>query len=145
MQYAYIFHIGILHNQHLLDNITSQHLAVWVHKMNSIAVRIGKNIASARKAAGRTQAEVAEKIGIDTVSLSRIERGVVTPGLATLDNLANQLDISLGELFNGATTNTAAMAESIGAELAQLNEEDRLFLMSQIKIWVQRLRQTQRK
>jgi transcriptional regulator with XRE-family HTH domain len=42
---------------------------------NDIAVRIGKNIAAARKQSERTQADVAEAIGIDTVSLSRIERG----------------------------------------------------------------------
>ena len=49
-----------------------------------IAVRLGRNIAEARKASGRTQAEVAEKVGIDTVSLSRIERGTVSPSITTL-------------------------------------------------------------
>lgn len=50
----------------------------------NIAVRLGRNIADARKASGRTQAEIAEKVGIDTVSLSRIEREAVSPSIATL-------------------------------------------------------------
>jgi transcriptional regulator with XRE-family HTH domain len=109
---------------------------------NEIAVRIGKNIAAARKAAGRTQAEVAERVGIDTVSLSRIERGVVTPGIPTLDNIANELRVPLGRLFDGASANVSTLADTITLELESLSESDRLFLLSQMQVWVQKLRAT---
>jgi transcriptional regulator with XRE-family HTH domain len=112
---------------------------------NEIAVRIGKNIASARKAAGRTQAEVAEKIGIDTVSLSRIERGVVTPGLPTLDNIANELHVPLGRLFDGASASSSTLADTIISELEPLSEADRLFLLGQLQAWARKLKEIPRK
>ena len=82
-----------------------------------IAVRLGRNIAEARKASGRTQAEVAEKVGIDTVSLSRIERGTVSPSITTLDRIADVLGEPLGRLFDGASSGTAALADDIAALL----------------------------
>jgi transcriptional regulator with XRE-family HTH domain len=112
---------------------------------NDIAVRIGKNIASVRKAAGRTQAEVAEKIGIDTVSLSRIERGVVTPGVPTLDNIARELRVPLGRLFEGASASSSALADTIISELEPLNEADRLFLLNQLQAWARKLKEIPRK
>jgi transcriptional regulator with XRE-family HTH domain len=110
-----------------------------------IAVRIGKNIAAVRKAAHRTQAEVAEKIGIDTVSLSRIERGVVTPGVPTLDNIADELHVPLGRLFDGASANSSTLADTIISELEPLNESDRLFLLGQLQAWAKKLKEIPRK
>ena len=104
-----------------------------------IAVRLGKNIAAARKACGKTQAEVAEKIDIDTVSLSRIERGVVTPGIPTLDRIAKALGVPLGSLLDGASSGTATLADTIASLLERLDETDRLFLFEQIELWVKQL------
>ena len=104
-----------------------------------IAVRLGRNIAEARKASGRTQAEVAEKVGIDTVSLSRIERGTVSPSITTLDRIADVLGEPLGRLFNGASSGTAALADDIAALLESLSVNDRIFLMEQIQVWARKL------
>lgn len=106
---------------------------------NDIALRIGKNIATARRAAGRTQADVAEKVGIDTVSLSRIERGIVTAGIPTLDKIADELGVALGRLFDGASSNTTTLADDIILQLEPLNEKDRLFLLAQLQIWARKL------
>ena len=105
----------------------------------NIAQRIGKNIAHARKAAGKTQAQIAERIGIDTVSLSRIERGVVTPGIPTLEKIADELNINMAIFFDGASLNSASLADSIISHLEPLHRDDRLFLLEQIKIWAQKL------
>ncbi|MBG7619015.1 helix-turn-helix transcriptional regulator [Herbaspirillum sp. AP02] len=106
---------------------------------NDIAVRIGRNIAEARKARGRTQAEVAEAVGMDTVSLSRIERGVVTAGVPTLDRIAAELSVPLGGLFDGVSANSSTLADSIIAQLVPLHDEDRLFLMEQLQVWAKQL------
>ena len=105
----------------------------------NITQRIGKNIAHARKASGRTQAEIAERIGIDTVSLSRIERGVVTPSISTLEKIADELNISILLFFDGAASNTASLADCIISHLEPLHKDDRLFLLEQIKLWAQKL------
>lgn len=107
---------------------------------NEIAIRIGRNIATARKAANMTQAEVAEQVGIEIVSLSRIERGVVTPGVPTLDRIADALGIALGRLFDGASSNTATLADNIISQLEPLSEDDRLFLLHQLEAWAEKLR-----
>ena len=78
-----------------------------------IAVRLGRNIAQSRKSAGRTQAEIAEKANIDNVSLSRIERGIVTPSISTLNKIANALNEPIGKLFDGATSQTVSISNSI--------------------------------
>jgi transcriptional regulator with XRE-family HTH domain len=104
-----------------------------------IAARLGRNIAAARKAAGKTQAEIAEKVGIETVSLSRIERGVVTPAITTLDRIADTLGVPLGRLFDGVSSRTATMADDIATLLEPLSEEDRHFFLEQIQIWAKRL------
>jgi transcriptional regulator with XRE-family HTH domain len=106
---------------------------------NDIAVRIGRNIAIARKERGRTQADVAEAVGMDTVSLSRIERGVVTAGIPTLDRIAGELSVPLGGLFDGVSANSSALADNIIAQLAPLHDEDRLFLMEQLQVWAKEL------
>lgn len=105
----------------------------------NIAVRLGRNIAEARRASGRTQAEVAEKVGIDTVSLSRIERGTVSPSIATLDRIANELDEPLGKLFDGTSSGTATLGEDVAMLLKPLSESDRMFLLEQIQVWAGKL------
>lgn len=109
-----------------------------------IAVRLGRNIAEARKASGRTQAEVAEKVGIDTVSLSRIERGTVSPSITTLDRIADVLGEPLGRLFDGASSGTAALADDIAALLEPLSENDRMFLLEQIQVLGKKLSKKKR-
>ena len=104
----------------------------------NIAIRLGKNIAATRKAVGKTQAEVAEKVEIDTVSLSRIERGIVVPGITTLDNIADVLGVSLGSLFNGVSLKKTALADHLATLLEQLNETDRMFLLEQIEALVKK-------
>jgi transcriptional regulator with XRE-family HTH domain len=104
-----------------------------------IARRIGRNIAETRKAAGRTQAEMAEKVGIDTVTVSRIERGIVTPRLTTLNKIADELNVALNCLFEGASPNTATLTDNIVSQLEPLNDADRLFLLEQLQVWSRKL------
>ena len=100
-----------------------------------ISVQLGRNIAKARKSAGKTQAQLAEQIDVDTLSISRIERGAVAPSLATLSRIAHAVDMPLPNLFIGASTSPNAMADSIASLLDKLPENRRQFLYSQIEAW----------
>lgn len=60
---------------------------------------IGENVKKCREKANLTQAELAEKVGIGTASVSRIERGEKRMKLETLRAVAEALDISVGLLF----------------------------------------------
>lgn len=59
---------------------------------------LGMRIRQARKAAGMTQADLAEKLGISTSFLGHIERGTRKASLDTLVKMANELGVSLDSL-----------------------------------------------
>ena len=101
----------------------------WLLMEKNIAARIGRNIAQARKAVRRTQADVAEKLGIDTGSLSRMERGIIMPSIPTLDKIADELGVALWQLIGSASSSSVVMAENIIAQLEKLGQAERLFLM----------------
>lgn len=66
---------------------------------------IAKKIKLARKSAGLTQAELAEKIGISAKQLSRIEMASFVPSLITFLKITNALNLTLND-FNIVTNKT---------------------------------------
>ena len=53
--------------------------------------KIGKKLEKARKELDLSQAQVAEKVGINANYYARIERGVVNPSLKTLQQILKVL------------------------------------------------------
>ena len=64
-----------------------------------IKQRLGKRIQSFRKFKKLTQEQLAEIIGIDVVSLSKIETGRNYPASENLEKIARALDVLPYELF----------------------------------------------
>lgn len=69
---------------------------------STIAKRMGRRVRQLRLAGGFTQAELAERSGMATQAVSRIERGERSPTLETLDKLSAALGVTLGELADVA-------------------------------------------
>ena len=67
--------------------------------MEAIAKSVGRQIAAHRKAAGWTQAHLAERCGLSTETVGRLERGLQVPALPRLDQIARVLGIPLAALF----------------------------------------------
>lgn len=61
--------------------------------------RIGSNIALQRKRCGLTQAGLAEKLNYSDKAVSKWERGESMPDILTLMQLAEQFEISVGDLL----------------------------------------------
>lgn len=99
----------------------------------ALAVRLGRNIADSRKRTGLTQAKLAERLGVDTETVSRFERGVTLPSLPTLERIASQLNTSIGELVSATSIQPAELAATITAWLKQLSDKDRIFVIESIK------------
>ncbi len=59
---------------------------------------VGRRVAQARAERGWTQEQLAEAIGIEPVSLSRLETGDRALSLTTLGLIADALDLGLGHL-----------------------------------------------
>ncbi|NLV86414.1 MAG: helix-turn-helix transcriptional regulator [Clostridiales bacterium] len=61
---------------------------------------IGENVAKYRGAAGFTQSQLAERVGISTAFISRVERGQKMMKVHTLLNVAKALHVSCDALLN---------------------------------------------
>ena len=84
---------------------------------------IGKLIKEARKNAGFSQRELAEKSGTATGTIQQYERGVRQPRLEQLLRIADALDVSIfyftdAENENGDDQIVTAVEESLDADIA---------------------------
>lgn len=64
------------------------------------ASRIGAQIKALRVASGASGGELAQNAGISRSMLSRIERGLVSPSVETLDRIASGLEVSVSRFFS---------------------------------------------
>ena len=70
------------------------------HETMPINFRVANAVASARAAVGKSQMELASLTGIDQSDISKIERGVANPSIATLNRIAEALGKELQILIN---------------------------------------------
>jgi transcriptional regulator with XRE-family HTH domain len=106
----------------------------------SLGVLLGRNIADRRNALGLTQAEFAEKLGADTVTVSRFERGSNLPSLLRLERIADVLGIPLAELLSQSTGLCTDQALLIQGWIADLSESDRQLILGMVQVWCSRLK-----
>ncbi len=64
-----------------------------------VKVKLGKRIATLRRAAGMTQEQLAEKVGYSVEFVSLIERGINAPSVEGCDRIAKAFGIRLANLF----------------------------------------------
>ena|ERR1700681_4831092 len=59
------------------------------------SIMVGSAVRAARRRAGVTQVELAERTGTSQPSIARLERGLVSPTVITLDRIARALGTDL--------------------------------------------------
>jgi transcriptional regulator with XRE-family HTH domain len=62
---------------------------------------LGETIRAERTKAGFSQEKLAEKAGLSTVFISRVERGKESPSVDSLVKIARALDARVRDLVNG--------------------------------------------
>jgi transcriptional regulator with XRE-family HTH domain len=67
------------------------------------AQQFGANVARAREQRGLSQSQLARKIEVVDTYISRIETGRAQPSFRLILAIANQLDTTPAELFDGIT------------------------------------------
>lgn len=67
--------------------------------MQTLQARLGQRIARHRKAVGLTQANLAEKVGVQPETICRIEKGQRAVSLELIGLLSTALDLELHDLF----------------------------------------------
>ena len=104
--------------------------------MQKIYHEIGVRIKSLRQALKLTQAEVAEKAGIDASFYGQLERGTSIPSLRTLFSIAAVLRVESAELLprtKGRLGKDLLIAEALDAMISKLKPGKRRFLMSVVR------------
>lgn len=102
-----------------------------MHAMNKQA--IGSKICTLRKQLGMTQKQLAEKLHVTDKSVSKWERGVSYPDLELMENIAEALGITLGELL-GIEENTERNSVACTfQELSVISAEEKSLLKREVK------------
>ena len=114
------------------DNVVTK------RKSAKLVERLGKNIAARRKEFGFTQDRLAEAVGVDTETISRFERGVTAPSLATLEIIAKQLEVTMAALLEEPRPEPSDDALVLSARLGTLKGKERVFLMDFIDWYCRR-------
>lgn len=99
-----------------------------------LAVEIGKTIRKQRKAAGITQAMLAEAIGLESETVSRIENGIRLPSIEKLVEIADLFQVPVAVFFETVATvkkqdETQLLAEKISVALERLPESGKSFVL----------------
>ena len=85
------------------------------------------------------QAELAEHIGMEPVSLSRIETGNSLPGVERVIEIAAVLNVSVAHLLDGVSQNFSDQAEQVAASMERLSPGDRNLVVSVVTQLADRL------
>ena len=101
---------------------------------------VGARVRIARRSAGLTQRQLADQLGVESITVSRWERGVTSPSIPRLKRIAEVTDTTVSDLVRAPDAHTTH-----GAELAALREElaETRQLVDRIARAVERLGQTQ--
>jgi transcriptional regulator with XRE-family HTH domain len=85
---------------------------------------VGGRIRAARRAAGLTQKQLAEELGVEPITVSRWERDVTSPSLPRLRRIAELTETTVSDLVRTQDTVSAQAAElaAIREELAETRE-----------------------
>lgn len=108
-------------------------------KEELINKKIGKTVARKRKVAGFTQEEVAERLGIGNEAFSRIERGLVSPGIFKLYELADMFQCGVETFLVEGSRRPTDQVEYMVRMMEKLNAADRQFIVTLVEKLTRRL------
>jgi len=106
---------------------------------------LGKNVASRRKALALTQSQLAERLGVETETISRLERGTNLPSLQRLANLCEVLETSIAELLSQSLINRSDQALMIERWLVTLTTRERRFVVESVRRLCEHFADTRRR
>jgi len=113
----------------------------------SLAHRFARNLLKRRKELFLTQADLAERLGVATETLSRFERARHLPSLKMLERMAGALRIPIADLIGDAPLLPAIELDQsrLTAALDGLDDRDRELVAATVEHLSQQLRRRRRK
>jgi transcriptional regulator with XRE-family HTH domain len=117
-----------------------------VNKNNeAIALRLGSKVSARRKQLKWTQAELSERLGVSTETISRIERGAVVPSLHSLYRLAEILRTRISALVDEVTVGKVDAGLRLRIGIEELSSRDQEFVLEHVQALCKHLRRNSRK
>ena len=110
-------------------------------KSKQLAEFVGQAIARQRIRSKLSQEQVAEKLGIGSEAVSRIERGVVMPNIERLIELATVFGCETADLLTEGSTRQEDQARRLQGLLSTLSQDDRALVLEFVERLVERLSQ----
>ncbi|MDR1608071.1 MAG: helix-turn-helix domain-containing protein [Deltaproteobacteria bacterium] len=87
--------------------------------------QVGQAIARHRKLNNLTQAKVAEKLGLETETISRLETGVISPTLERLEQFSHLFHCPVVSFFRDAEEDATGLAQSLADIISPLKPSER--------------------
>lgn len=109
-------------------------MATLPNHTSALGALLGRNITERRKHLGWTQADLAEKLGVDSETISRFERGSNLPSLLRLEKLALIMDAPLAALLAESSAHPLDQSRVLAELIGKLDEKDRLFVVNIVKL-----------
>lgn len=103
-----------------------------------LAEIVGQAIARQRIRCKLSQEQVAERLGIGTEAVSRIERGIVTPNVERLIELAAVFGCDAADLLTEGSTRPEDQSRRLRGLMATLSSDDRALVMEIVERLVAR-------
>jgi Predicted transcriptional regulators len=92
---------------------------------------VGQALLHERRRCGMSQQKVAELVGVEPESISRIENGVIAPTLTRLRQFAIIYSCSLTSIIGETSDQLSDIALKLTKEFEGLTESDRVFVANQ--------------
>ncbi len=99
------------------------------NRSSRIAHLLGAQVREHRQMRGLTQSQLAERVGVETETISRLERGSALPSLLKIEELAAALDVSVAALVGGSSTLPSDLARQMESLFEGLDEASRSFIL----------------
>lgn len=106
---------------------------------SQLAELVGQAIARQRARCELSQEQVAEKLGIGSEAVSRIERGVVMPNVERLVELASIFGCETADLLTERSSRPEDQARRLQNLLSTLKADDRTLVLEMVERLVERL------
>lgn len=95
----------------------------------NINYQVGQNIAKRRKDSGITQAKIAEKLGLEIETISRMENGRISLSLDRLEQFAIILNCNPADLLRPTPENDTDIFNALTDAITPLGQEEQKFIL----------------
>ena len=100
---------------------------------------LGERLKKARKDCGLTQEQLAERSGLSTRHIAKIEKGDVNPSFEVLSTLVKTLGVSFDAIFDPASEQVEAALQEIAGLYRACPEQGRRLILAAVRAMVKAL------